>query len=899
MVKTASHRQRAPFQGALLFSVAMVVVNPAVAWPQESTAATAAGLPPAAARQVDFSRDIAPIFEQSCVACHGPAQQMNGLRLDSPARAAQGSYSGPVIKPGDSAASKLILLVAGVQAPGLKEGLVMPPMGERLSAVQVGLLRAWIDQGAQWQEDAVIPAEQANVTDREQTPEKSDHWAFIPPRRSLLPAVRNHDWVRNPIDRFVLARLDADGIEPSREADRNTLIRRASFDLIGLPPTPEEVAEFLGDGRPEAYEELVDRLLDSPHYGEKWARHWLDLARYADSDGYETDQLRPNAWRYRHWVVEVLNRDMPFDQFTIEQTAGDLLPDSTIEQKVATGFHRNSLSNREGGADLEEFRTEQTVDRAGTLGTVWLGLTVGCARCHDHKYDPISQKEFYQLYAFFDSADELNIDAPLPGEMGPYLSTRAEYEQKRRELLAPLQTEVAELQAAWEKRLLETDADPGQDHHWDRAWEVLGLVWGGGLGEGQLEGQRIVKLDASQRTKDQADRLRDYFIKRGSIINKERYEELCLKELSKKLDELAKSYPKLTRGPTLVQNLEGRQSYIHLRGSFRDRGVDVEPGTPAVLHPLPADEKPNRLTLARWLVAEDNPLTARVTVNRAWQELFGRGIVFTSDDFGRQGERPSHPELLDWLATQFVRQGWSLKKLHKLIVMSATYRQSSDARPELQTRDPNNVLLARQSRVRLPAEAVRDASLAVSGLLSTKVGGPVVRPPQPESVIKESFDIPWEVNEGPDRYRRGLYTFIQRTAPFAQSVTFDMPDPGRTCSRRERSNTPLQSLTLLNDPVFFEAAQALAARVLTEKEGSPSERIDYAYRLCLARGPDSAERDRLASYLHHQNEILEQEPEAPLAMLPFELEGIDRKQGAAWVALSSVLLNLDEFITRE
>ncbi len=390
-----------------------------------------------------------------------------------------------------------------------------------------------------------------------------------------------------------------------------------------------------------------------------------------------------------------------------------------------------------------------------------------------------------------------------------------------------------------------------------------------------------------------------YFIKRGSIINKERYEELCLKELSKKLDELAKPYPKLTRGPTLVENLEGRQSYIHLRGSFRDRGIDVEPGTPAVLHPLPADEKPNRLTLARWLVAEDNPLTARVTVNRAWQELFGRGIVFTSDDFGRQGEKPSHPELLDWLATEFVRQGWSLKKLHKLIVMSATYRQSSDARPELQTRDPNNVLLARQSRVRLPAEAVRDASLAVSGLLSTKVGGPVVRPPQPESVIKESFDIPWEVNEGPDRYRRGLYTFIQRTAPFAQSVTFDLPDPGRTCSRRERSDTPLQSLTLLNDPVFFEAAQALAARVLTEKEGSPSERIDHAFRLCLAREPESAERDRLASYLHHQNEILEQEPDAPAAMLPFDLEGIDRKQGAAWVALSSVLLNLDEFITRE
>ena len=894
-VKTASHEQRALFQGALLVIAASVVLNPVVVWPQESGAARASGLPPAVAGQVDFSRDIAPIFQANCVACHGPAQQMNGLRLDSPERALQGGYSGPVIKPGESAASKLILLVAGVQAPGHEEGLVMPPVGDRLSAGQVGLLRAWIDQGAEWAEAAKRFVGEA----QEQGSAKSSHWAFISPRRPGLPDVQKRDWVRNPIDAFILRRLEAEGIRPSREADRNTLIRRLSFDLIGLPPTPEETAAFLADERPEAYEELVDRLLDSPHYGEKWARHWLDLARYADSDGYESDQLRPNAWRYRHWLVETLNRDMPFDQFTIEQIAGDLLPGATLEQRVATGFQRNTLSNREGGADLEEFRNEQVVDRAGTLGTVWLGLTVGCARCHDHKYDPVSQQEFYRIYAFFNSADEVNIDAPLPGEIAPYLSTRAEHESKRRELIAPLETDIAELQTAWEKRLLETEANPGQDHLWDRAWEVLGLVWGGGLGEGQLEGQRIVRLDPSRRTKDQADRLRNYFIKRGSIIDKERYDELKLKELSEKLDELAKSYPKLSRAPTLVENPHGRQSYIHLRGSFRNRGIEVAPGTPAVLHPLPADPKPNRLTLARWLVADDNPLTARVTVNRAWQELFGRGIVFTSDDFGRQGEKPSHPELLDWLATEFVRQGWSLKKLHKLIVMSAVYRQSSKARPELQARDPNNVLLSRQSRVRLPAEAVRDASLAVSGLLNTAVGGPAVRPPQPESVIMESFDMPWEVDEGPNRYRRGLYTFIQRTAPFAQSVTFDLPDPGRTCSRRERSNTPLQSLTLLNDPVFFEAAQALAARVLTEQQGGLSEWIDHAFRLCLAREPDSAERDRLATYLHQQNEILDQEPEGPAAMLPVELEGVDRSRGAAWVALSSVLLNLDEFITRE
>jgi hypothetical protein len=846
-------------------------------------------LPPPASRKVDFAADIQPIFNRSCLPCHGAGVQSGGLRLDRKEAALKGGYSGLVIKPGDSAGSLLIQLVAG-----LKKDKVMPMQGDRLIPQQIGLLRAWIDQGAEWQDSAAAQT----IVERNQPLPKSKHWAFQPVRRPVVPAVRNVSWVRNPIDNFVLARLEKEGIKPSPEADRTTLIRRVTLDLTGLPPTPQEISRFVNDNRSEVYERLVDRLLASEHYGERWARHWLDLARYADSDGYETDQLRPYAWRYRHWLVEALNRDMPFDQFTVEQIAGDLLPGATVEQRVATGFHRNTLSNREGGADLEEFRVEQVVDRASTVGTTWLGLTVGCARCHDHKYDPISQKEFYQLYAFFDSADEVNINAPIPGEMGPYLRARAEYKRKRQEILAPLEAELAQLQTTWEKRLLEAEVHPGQDHHWDRAYEVLGLVWGGNWGEGQLEGIRIVKIPVEQRTPSQKERLLDYFIRRGSIVNEQRFKELNLKDVVKKLDELAKAHPGITRAPTIEESSSPRVTRIHMRGNFRDPGIEVQPTTPSVLPPLPMGSAPPRLRLAQWLVSRDNPLTARVTVNRSWQELFGRGFVFTSEDFGAQSAGPTHPELLDWLAADFMDRGWSMKSLHKSIVMSATYRQSSNARPELQSTDPNNNLLARQSRLRLPAEVIRDAALAVSGLLNPRVGGPSVRPPQPESVSQQGFDNKWVVSEGPDRYRRGLYIFLQRTSPFAQLVTFDLADPGRTCSRRERSNSPLQALTLLNDDVFFEAAQALAVRIFNEQPGSVSDRIAYGFGLAVGRKPDATEKDRLAGYLGQQMEILRRNPAEAEKMMTVGIDADPAERGA-WVALSSVLLNLDEFITRE
>jgi hypothetical protein len=726
----------------------------------------------------------------------------------------------------------------------------------------------------------------ASAAHGQSAPDARDHWSFVPVQRPEPPAVSRPAWVRNAVDRFVLNRLDTERIAPAPPADRATLIRRVSLDLIGLPPTPDEVDAFLADTSPDAYERWVDRLLASPHYGERWARPWLDLARYADSDGYLTDQLRPFAWRYRHWLVDALNRDLPFDQFTIEQIAGDLLHDATVEQKVATGFHRNTLSNREGGADLEEFRVEKVVDRVSTTGTVWLGLTVGCARCHDHKYDPIAQTEFYQLFAALNNACEVNINAPLLGEREPYDAARVTYDKRRRELLAPVADKLAALQARWEAKLLDAAANPGQGYTWDRAWEVLGLVWGGGLGEGQLEGQRIVQLEPARRTQVQKDRLLDYFLKSGSIVDDKAFSELKLGELHSKLEKLKATLPKMTRAQTLEASYVPRKTHVHLRGNFRSPGDEVVAQTPSLFEPLPTGDEPARLKLARWLVSRRNPLTARVTVNRMWQAFFGRGLVLSSDDFGIRGARPSHPRLLDWLAAEFMDRDWSVKRMHRLIVTSATYRQASTVRPELQTRDPDNRLLARQSRLRLPAEHVRDASLAVSGLLETRVGGPSVHPPQPDAVSEAGFDNKWPTSEGADRYRRGLYTFIQRTSPFAQSIIFDAPDPTLPCARRERSNTPLQALTLLNDPVFFEAAQALARRALREQQGTAAQRIDYAFRVCVGRSPTATESDRLVTYHHRQEDILRN-------------ESIEDVHFEAWVGICGILLNLDEFITRE
>jgi hypothetical protein len=838
----------------------------------------------AAGATIDFRKQIAPLLQSRCLRCHGADKQRSGLRLDTGEDARKGSRSGVVIRPGASADSRLFQVVTGQAA----DQVVMPPRGKRLSEQEVGLLRDWIDQGAPWPAGLVLQASGAH--DR--------HWAFEPIRRPTPPPVQQESWPHNPIDRFILGRLEQEGIRPVPQADRRTLLRRLSLDLIGLPPTPAEVEAFIADLRPDAYERQVDRLLASPHYGEKWARPWLDLCHYADSDGYLQDKPRPVAWRYRAWLVDALNRDLPFDQLTILQLAGDLLPEPTAAQLLATGFLRNTLSNREGGADLEEFRVEQVVDRTMIVGTTWLGLTVGCARCHDHKLDPLSQKELFQLYAYFDSADEVNIDAPLPGEEERYRVQEPSYRRRRAELLAPVAKDLAQLQARWEKKLLQAVAQPGKNYVWDRQWELLGLIWGEDLGEGQLEGTQIVLLDPSRRTPDQKDRLLDYFLHHGEIIDSRRFQELKLAQLTAKLDALAAKLPRRTRAPTMRQTQTPRPTHVHLRGDFRNPGARVEPGTPAVLPPLPRGAAPNRLTLARWLVSADNPLPARVTVNRFWQEFFGRGLVETSDNFGVQGERPSHPELLDWLAAEFRQGAWSMKRMHQLIVLSAAYQQSSLPRPELGTRDPSNRLVARQTPLRLSAEQIRDAALAVSGLLNPALGGPSVFPPQPASVAREGFDNRWVASTGRDRYRRGLYTFVQRTSPFAQNVTFDAPPPSRSCTHRERSNTPLQALTLLNDEVFVEAAKALAARVLREKHGGLRDRIEHAFALCLGRSPTAAERQRLMQYYQTQAALLRLDRKAAVQLSP-RIDGIDPVEGGAWTGLCSVLLNLHEFITRD
>ncbi|PYV30406.1 MAG: hypothetical protein DMG09_27595 [Acidobacteria bacterium] len=839
-------------------------------------------LPPPASNPVDFGRDIAPVLKKRCVPCHGAALQQSGLRLDSREALLKGGSSGPVIAPGDSAGSRLIRLVGGADPE-----VVMPPAGPRLSEVEVGLFRAWIDTGAVWPQEVVFDGGQGARP-------KSSHWSFQPILHPQPPSVQRASWLKNPIDAFVLAKLESEGIEPSPEAEREKLIRRLSLDLTGLPPTPDEVASFMADSRPDAYQRQVDRLLDSPHFGEKWAVHWLDQARYADSDGYEKDSRRPHAWRWREWVINAFNNDLPFDQFTIQQIAGDLLPNATVDQKVATGFHRNTPTNREGGVNIEMFRFEQVVDRASTVGSVWLGLTVGCAQCHDHKYDPISQKEFYQLYAYFNNADEVNIEAPLAGEMGPYLAARDKYYRERYKLLT--EYKVLALRPDWERRSLMAADSPGKWTDWDVVFDTIQKMVD--------DGERILRTPVEKRTRHEEDAILDHMVKWYSqAVTAKEYENLRFKELGKKLAELKKSFPDLSRAQTIAERSEPTQTHIHIRGSWKDKGVEVRPATPAVLPPLPAGAPENRLTFARWLVSDENPLTARVIVNRYWQELFGAGLVDSPGDFGTQGSKPSHPELLDWLASEFRLRNWSTKQILRLMVTSATYRQSARTRPELLSRDPNNRLLAHQNAFRLPAEVIRDSALAASGLLDPRLGGKSVEPHLPESLLALTFGggewVSWSESQGSDKYRRALYIHRQRTLLYPMLVNFDAPNMVVTACKRERSNTPLQALNLLNDPVFVEMAQGLANRVMVEATQDFHSRLCHAWRLALARDPKPQEEERMLSFYQEQVRVLDKEPDSIAALFPYQPESFDRKEAAAWVALSRVILNLDEFLTRE
>jgi hypothetical protein len=715
---------------------------------------------------------------------------------------------------------------------------------------------------------AIALAAFAIAAEQPAKPAKADktHWSFVKPVHSAEPPVKDATWARNPIDRFVLAKLEAEGFRPSPEATRERLIRRVALDLTGLPPTPAEVQTFVADKSPDAYDRLVDRLLASPHYGERWARHWLDVARYADSNGYSQDNPRV-IWKYRDWVIDAINRDVPFDQFIVEQFAGDLLPSATRDQVVATGFHRNTQINEEGGIDPEQFRVEAVVDRVATSGTGVLGLSLGCAQCHNHKYDPISQREYYQFYAFLNNSDEPVMEFYAD----PATQTRmAEIDAA----LAKRDATLDERQAAWEKSLTPAAIDAIPSIH--------------------LRG--ALKTPPAERNDKQKRQLR----------NTVRDMDAESKALVAERDKLKGKGVTTTTLVMRERTNDPRETHLHIKGDFTRPGDLVSPGTPAVLPPLkPRGSTADRLDLARWMVDKDNPLTARVAVNRMWQQYFGHGIVDTENDFGTQGAPPSHPELLDWLATEFMSRGWSQKAIHRLIVTSATYRQSSNVRPELLTSDPYNKLLARQTRLRLDSEIVRDVSLAASGLLSEKVGGPSVFPPQPDGVTNVG-QVPktWKVSTGEDRYRRGMYTFFFRATPHPLLGAFDSPDGTLACTRRTRSNTPLQALNLLNDEAFVEFAQALASRTWRETQvgkHDDASRIDHAFELCVARKPAADERQVLLKVLESQRESFATDKEGRNALAPKDKlpAGVAPKEFAAWTMVCRVLLNLDETITRE
>lgn len=759
-----------------------------------------------------FSRDIQPILSNNCYLCHGTDANTREaeLRLDTE-ESARG-----ILESGE------FLRRITTDDPNDR----MPPSdsGKSLSDADITKLRAWLDAGAPYER----------------------HWAFVAATRTPPPDVANASWPRNAIDHFTLARMEAVGLTPADEADKVTLIRRAYLDIIGLPPTPEEIDSFLRDERDDAYERIVDDLFQSPHYGERWARHWLDSARYADSNGYSIDGER-SIWPYRDWVINAFNTGLPYDQFIIEQLAGDLLPNATREQRVATGFNRNTMINQEGGIDEEEFRIEALFDRVNTLGSVMLGLTLSCARCHSHKYDPIEHFEYYQLMAFFNDDNEPTLELP---------------EQHHLDAQAEIKKDVQEVRDELEAYLLEAEADAIP------AWEKTVTL--DAVQAYPADARQALVTPSAERDDAQKKLVREVFAESDKKAV----------SLSRKIQRIMNKAPKVPSTMVLAARAEPRETTIFLQGDFTRKGDVVSHGTPAALHPMPESAPKNRLGLAQWLVDPQNPLTARVAVNRVWQRLFGRGIVETENDFGLQSIPPSHPELLDWLAIEFVESGWDMRHLIRTIVTSSTYRQSSHSRSEVDSLDPRNVLLARQNRLRLDAEIIRDNALVVSGLFNPTIGGPSVHPPQPDGVMSlGQRNVAWNESAGDDRYRRGMYTFFWRGTPYPALTVFDAPTAQFSCTRRVRSNTPLQALTLLNDPAYVEMAQAFGEEIQRGGEDD-HQRIVYAFERAVGRQPTSEEIAILTDFVDRERAATQDDT-------------------ATWVALARTIINTDEFITRE
>ncbi|MDG2128529.1 MAG: PSD1 and planctomycete cytochrome C domain-containing protein [Fuerstiella sp.] len=779
---------------------------------------------------IDFRRDVAPILQARCLNCHNERDRRGGLSLQSEQAMRAGGESGVVLTPGDVNSSYLLDLILP------EDGTAEMPKGESpLGAAEIRIVRRWIESGAAWPDDIIL--------------EPPVLWSLKPMQRPEVPeydTMSGQFVIRNSIDAFVAARHTLAGLTAAADADRRTLIRRLYLDLTGLPPTQEHVEAFVGNTQPSAYEQLVDEILSSPHFGEQWARHWLDLARYADSEGYLGDSERPHAWVYREWVINAINQDLPFDQFTIEQLAGDLLNEPTLEQKIATGFHRNTLRNTEAGVDLELYRTKEIVDRVNTTGMVWLGLTLGCAECHDHKNDPVSQKEFYQLYAFFNNADDVGVTATRPWQMAKHKAAMQVWRPQWEELLQDL------------KQFKTKGLSAEQTAELAKLLETISATAG------------ISGIEEFYRTKDSG-----------------------WKDLKARLDAQLKKkpVPPSTKARAFAERRKDRrETFVHVRGAYNRPGEKVSLGTPAVLPPLRSRGiVPDRFDLARWLFHQENPLTARVAVNRIWQQLFGQGLVATANDFGSQGATPTHPLLLDWLATEYRRVGWSRKAMIRLIVMSSTYRLSSAPTSVSGQQHTGNQMLWRQNSYRVGAETVRDLHLAASGLLDRTIGRKGIRPPLPEFVTEVGRSVKWPVSQGSERYRRGMYIFFKRTVPYPMLMTFDAPDATVSCSRRERSNTPLQALTLLNDPVFFECARTLGTEAARQFSADSAKAIQMIFLRCLGRPTADDEQKYL---LAAHDEILQLIGHA-------ENTADAEKTLAAMIAVARIVMNLDEFVTRD